>query len=78
MKMRSMMFVCLVCSKAEVVMKTQLASKGKRLQYIIVDLSPVTDIDASAVHFLMVCFKTCCCCLSLSVLVAWGWPSMPQ
>ena len=35
-------------------MKTQLAAKGKTLQYIIVDLSPVTDIDASAVHFLMV------------------------
>lgn len=35
-------------------MKAQLAAKGKSLQYIIVDLSPVTDIDASAVHFLMV------------------------
>lgn len=31
-----------------------MAAKGKKLLFIIVDLSPVTDIDASAVHFLMV------------------------
>lgn len=35
-------------------MKAQLGKQGKTLRFIIVDLSPVTDIDASAVHFLMV------------------------
>ncbi|KAL3138605.1 hypothetical protein ABBQ32_006371 [Trebouxia sp. C0010 RCD-2024] len=33
--------------------EAQMAAKGGKLLFIIVDLSPVTDIDASAVHFLM-------------------------
>ena len=32
----------------------EAAKSGRPLQFIIVDLSPVTDIDASAVHFLIV------------------------
>ena len=31
------------------------AANGRSLQFIIVDLSPVSDIDASAIHFLKVC-----------------------
>ncbi|DBA70951.1 TPA: hypothetical protein ACH3X2_011394 [Trebouxia sp. C0005] len=31
----------------------QLSARARKLLYIVVDLSPVTDIDASAVHFLM-------------------------
>ena len=30
------------------------AARGRPLQFIVIDLSPVTDIDASAVHFLTV------------------------
>ena len=30
------------------------AALGRPLQFIVIDLSPVTDIDASAVHFLTV------------------------
>ena len=32
----------------------EAARTGRPLQFIIIDLSPVTDIDASAVHFLVV------------------------
>ena len=32
----------------------EAAKRGKPLQFICIDLSPVTDIDASAVHFLQV------------------------
>ncbi len=32
-----------------------LTPRGVPLRYIIIDMSPVTDIDASAVHWLKVC-----------------------
>lgn len=32
------------------------AASGRKLRFLILDLSPVTDIDASAVHFLKVIF----------------------
>ena len=32
----------------------EAAKSGCPLQFIVIDLSPVTDIDASAVHFLIV------------------------
>lgn len=51
-------------------MKEQLAARGKKLSYVIVDLSPVTDIDASAVHFLMVSF-----CLQLQQRLLMCTPS---
>lgn len=43
-----------VCRKYQKRAQLQLASRGQKLLFIVVDLSPVTDIDASAVHFLMV------------------------
>lgn len=46
--------VCAVCRKYQKRAELQLASRGQKLLFIVVDLSPVTDIDASAVHFLMV------------------------
>ena len=39
-----------------------LVPRGIALRYIIIDMSPVTDIDASAVHWLKVCR---CSCLAL-------------
>ena len=45
--------VC-ACSKYQRRAELQLSSQSRKLLFIIVDLSPVTDIDASAVHFLMV------------------------
>lgn len=38
--------------KYELRLEKALEARGKRLEFIIMDLSPVTDIDASAVHFL--------------------------
>lgn len=55
------------CSKYQKRAEAQMAAKGGKLLFIIVDLSPVTDIDASAVHFLMVlvnslmCVRACVC-----------------
>ena len=40
------------CRKYELRLEKALEARGKRLEFIIMDLSPVTDIDASAVHFL--------------------------
>jgi hypothetical protein len=34
--------------------EAQAAVTGKRLLFIILDLSPVTDVDASSVHYLKV------------------------
>lgn len=34
--------------------QAEAAATGKKLLFLIVDLSPVTDVDASAVHFLKV------------------------
>ena len=50
---------CLCCSKYQKTAELQLSTRARNLKYIIVDLSPVTDIDASAVHFLMVSFPSC-------------------
>ncbi len=50
--------VHLVCRKFQKRAEIQLSARARKLLYIVVDLSPVTDIDASAVHFLMVsCFS---------------------
>lgn len=54
------------CSKYQKRAEAQMAAKGGKLLFIIVDLSPVTDIDASAVHFLMVIIQ---CCMYASVCV---------
>ncbi len=51
-------FVHLLCRKFQKRAEIQLSARARKLLYIVVDLSPVTDIDASAVHFLMVsCFS---------------------
>lgn len=47
-----------VCRKYQKRAELQLATRGQKLLFIVVDLSPVTDIDASAVHFLMVTART--------------------
>ena len=44
----------LLCRKFQKRAEIQLSARARKLLYIVVDLSPVTDIDASAVHFLMV------------------------
>ena len=51
---RDLSEVCVACSKYQRRAESQLSSRDRKLLFIIVDLSPVTDIDASAVHFLMV------------------------
>ena len=43
-----------VCSKYQRRAEAQMSARGRKLLFYIVDLSPVTDIDASAVHFLQV------------------------
>lgn len=43
-----------ICRKFQKRAEIQLSARACKLLYIVVDLSPVTDIDASAVHFLMV------------------------
>ena len=35
------------------------AKQGQTLQFIIIDLSPVYDVDASAIHFFKVCRRVC-------------------
>ena len=52
------MYSVYACSKYQKRAELQMSSRGRKLLFIIVDLSPVTDIDASAVHFLMVTFTT--------------------
>ena len=46
-----------------------LVPRGIALRYIIIDMSPVTDIDASAVHWLKVC-----CLLHFCEIVALPTP----
>jgi MFS superfamily sulfate permease-like transporter len=47
---------------------------GRGPQFIIIDLSPVTDIDASAIHFLKVCLA--CFRGPLAALVVYLHPCM--
>lgn len=46
--------LCAICRKYQKRSELQLSARACKLLFIVVDLSPVTDIDASAVHFLMV------------------------
>ena len=34
--------------------ETEAEKKGKNFEFVILDFSPVTEVDASAIHFLLV------------------------
>ena len=48
--------------------------QGQTLHFIIIDLSPVYDVDASAIHF----FKASACRACHSARTSPGHPSSPQ
>lgn len=60
------------------------AKQGQTLHFIIIDLSPVYDVDASAIHFFKVCCRAASHCCELVCVHAAGchckrelpaWPS---
>lgn len=56
--------------------RERIAAAGGELRFVILDLSPVTDIDASAVHFLKV--SACNCSHFSSPVIAYtphAWAS---
>jgi len=55
------------CSKYQKRKEIELSARARNLLYIVVDLSPVTDIDASAVHFLMVSLLASVCATPVAV-----------
>ena len=40
--------------------ETNYIKRGRTFEFVILDLSPVTDVDASAVHFLKVSTRAMC------------------